>query len=80
MSHVALYCETAFVVNVSMCASHDILNNWLMSVGSPICKFVCILLDELSVLAIPTQIHFTFLMFLLLVFALREADFQEYVK
>ena len=49
---------------IAMCASHGILN-WVMSVGSSICKLVCVLFDELGVLAIAIP---TFLMFLLLVY------------
>ena len=53
LSHVASYCEQT-LVNVSMCVSHGILN-WVMSVGSLICKLVCIF-NELSLLAIPTHV------------------------
>ena len=33
----------------------SLILNWVVSVESPICKLVCILFDELTVLAIPTK-------------------------
>ena len=48
---------TNYSVSQWMSAGHGMLN-WVMSVGSLICKLVCVLFDELSVIVIPTQIRF----------------------